>query len=236
MMSSIWDSSASQPTYWFTESDVFKNWLTGPERRLFCPGIPGAGKSVLAARVTGHLRSLVSSDETVNLAFVFCDYKAADQLSTLNILGAILRQLVQNRKSLAEPLLTLYEQHVESQTLPSPGELISAILAIAKKHEHVFIVVDALDEIPIIKGRRQQLLKAFHRLHLESDTIRFLVTSRTSPDIVHEFEGDPSFEVLAMPEDIERYVESRFDDFKAPLNEDFCKLVKSTIVDAANGM
>src|SRR5262245_58071509 len=40
---------------WFLESPEFANWLREPGSTLFCPGIPGAGKTMLAAITIDHL-------------------------------------------------------------------------------------------------------------------------------------------------------------------------------------
>jgi hypothetical protein len=34
---------------WFLETTEFKKWLDGSDKTLFCPGIPGAGKTMMAA-------------------------------------------------------------------------------------------------------------------------------------------------------------------------------------------
>jgi hypothetical protein len=40
---------------WFLGFMEFGEWLQGPEKTLFCPGIPGAGKTIMAAIAIKHL-------------------------------------------------------------------------------------------------------------------------------------------------------------------------------------
>ena len=40
---------------WFLESSIFTTWLQEPKSSLFCPGIPRAGKTILAAITIDHL-------------------------------------------------------------------------------------------------------------------------------------------------------------------------------------
>src|SRR5947207_3898983 len=40
---------------WFIDTPEFKRWLHGYDKTLFCPGIPGAGKTMMAAITIDHL-------------------------------------------------------------------------------------------------------------------------------------------------------------------------------------
>ncbi|KAL9048114.1 MAG: hypothetical protein Q9162_007855 [Coniocarpon cinnabarinum] len=78
---------------WFLESLKFKSWLQGPDKTLFCPGIPGAGKTMIAAVAIDHLCQMAHSTG-VGVAYLFCSYKAQFDQSALNLFAAILKQLV----------------------------------------------------------------------------------------------------------------------------------------------
>jgi hypothetical protein len=60
---------------WFLDSPEFVSWLRGPRSTLFCPGIPGAGKTMLAAIAIDHILKARISDST-GIAYVFCNYKS----------------------------------------------------------------------------------------------------------------------------------------------------------------
>ena len=40
---------------WLLNSKEFRTWLDGTEQTLFCPGIPGAGKTIITSLVINEL-------------------------------------------------------------------------------------------------------------------------------------------------------------------------------------
>ena len=53
---------------WFVDSPEFKRWLQGSDKTLFCPGIPGAGKTMMAAITIDHIcRTTLCDDIRVAL-------------------------------------------------------------------------------------------------------------------------------------------------------------------------
>src|SRR6266516_6004346 len=95
---------------WFLNSPKFKEWIHGPNRTLFCPGIPGAGKTIMAATTIDHLWETKQSD-TIGVAYIYCNYKTKVDQNTTSLLAAILKQLVQARPSITEPVTCLYDRH-----------------------------------------------------------------------------------------------------------------------------
>jgi hypothetical protein len=49
---------------WFLKSAPFIEWLEGKNKTLFCPGIPGAGKTMVASIVVNHLKTSFPDDRT----------------------------------------------------------------------------------------------------------------------------------------------------------------------------
>lgn len=75
---------------WFTDSPEFLSWLQGSNQTLFCPGIPGAGKTMIAAIAVDHLWRHVQNDD-IGVAYIYCNYKTqADQTPT-NLVATILK-------------------------------------------------------------------------------------------------------------------------------------------------
>jgi hypothetical protein len=234
---SLCSRSAASSGTWFLDSAEFRDWLDGPERMLFCPGIPGGGKTIITARAIDSLERRISrSNNNENIAYVFCDYKTANERSAARALSSMLQQLVDNNKLLAEPLLTLYDTHVEAKTYPSMDELISAIESIASQQTNVYLAIDAVDELPVAGRQRNQLLKTLQRLHSEAASVRILITSRPAPDIVKELSDIPTLDIQAMGGDLEHYIEDRFEEFKAPLDDKFKTLIEETVLAVAHGM
>lgn len=55
---------------WLINSPQFKKWLEVIGSTLFCPGIPGAGKTIIASIVIDYLSKIVKQDGSVGLAYV----------------------------------------------------------------------------------------------------------------------------------------------------------------------
>jgi predicted ATPase with chaperone activity len=90
---------------WFAESPKFLSWIHGSNQTLFCPGIPGAGKTMIAAIAIDYLWKHVQNKD-IGVAYIYYNYKTqADQTAT-KLAAVILKQLIQERPSIAEPVVT----------------------------------------------------------------------------------------------------------------------------------
>lgn len=79
---------------WFLDASKFTDWLDGRNKTLFCPGICGAGKTMITAIAINHLLNVVWSS-AVGIAYVYCNYKSQVDQNATDLLAAILKQLVQ---------------------------------------------------------------------------------------------------------------------------------------------
>lgn len=53
---------------WLLESRNFQNWLNSGKKTLFCPGIPGAGKTILSSVVADYVSSICHGDLMTGVA------------------------------------------------------------------------------------------------------------------------------------------------------------------------
>jgi hypothetical protein len=68
-------------------------WLSEARGTLFCPGIPGASKTIVVAIAIDYLlKSMQNSSH--GIAYVYCNYKAREEQDAASILAAVLKQLV----------------------------------------------------------------------------------------------------------------------------------------------
>ena len=220
---------------WFLDSHEFTTWLETPKKTLFCPGIPGAGKTVIAATAIDHLKRMQSNSK-VAVAYIYCNYKAKEDQSASTFLAAILKQLAQGRPVMTE-VTDLHERHSKYGTRPSLEDLYNALTLVLSKFSHTYIVVDALDECRNDDDTRHQLLNKLRALQQNGD-VRLMATSRFIPDIEAEFETAMKLEILAREEDIERFVAGQIHRLPKCIRTDD-KLqaeVQSRIAKAAEGM
>lgn len=226
-----------QTNAWFLQTSEFIAWRDEPNQILYCPGIPGAGKTVMAATVIDHLETRIGYPaQAENLAYVFCDYKAQENQTETQLLGALVQQLVQNDPTLAQPLLTICEHHIERKTSPTAEDMFQLLLSLVNSQKVVYIIVDALDELTETGRKRSKLIEKLLRLQSHRSIIKLLFTSRSVPETDRTFAKAPRLEVRANPEDIKGYVTARLSQFQTRMSNGLDEKVISTIVSASNGM
>ncbi|KAJ5752462.1 hypothetical protein N7520_009379 [Penicillium odoratum] len=196
---------------WFIQTNSFRQWVhstTLYQRTLFCPGIPGAGKTFLASTVVNELQHSFQHDSSVGLAFFYCEFR--ERVTLESILSCILGQLARKLPVFPEPLEDLYDDHLETRTRPSASSLLEALDITISRFIKVFIVIDALDECILPGGTRATLLDNIFALQTRYN-LGFLATSRDHPEITVRFDGKPCLRIRANEDDIERFLRGQLD-------------------------
>jgi hypothetical protein len=219
---------------WFLDAPEVARWFNEPKATLFCPGIPGAGKTMIAATAIDHLLEIAQTS-SCGVAFVYCNYKAREEQDASSLLAALLKQLVQSQVSAIEPVERLHQRHADRGTKPSLNEIYSALRDVLMHYPRVYIVVDALDECQ--DRARRQLLAKLRDLEAGKD-VRLMVTSRSIPGIEDLFRKALRLEVQASREDVKRFVAGQI--YRLPgciqRNAALQEMVQEKIVEAADGM
>lgn len=221
---------------WFTESPEFQNWLHGSKQTLFCPGIPGAGKTTIAAIAVAHLWKHVQ-DQNIGVAYIYCNYKTqADQTAT-ELAATILSQLYQERPSIAESVANLYDRHADRRTRPLLEEIQTTLRAVVSEYSKVYVVVDALDECLDHDGSRSQLLAMLRTLQSTAN-LSLMATSRFIPEVEQKFSLSPRLEIRASASDVKRFVAGQI--YRLPgcvqREDELQKAVQDKISVAVDGM
>lgn len=221
---------------WFLDAHEFAKWLHGSNKTLFCPGIPGAGKTMMTAIAIDHILKIVWSG-AVGVAYVYCNYKAQVDQNAAGLLAAILKQLVQARPSIAEPVEILYMQHADRGTKPSLEEIFEALQSVIGSYSSVYLAVDALDECPDRDGTRRQFLAKLQDLQSGTD-LRLFATSRFIPDIVDEFNAALTLEIRASDGDVKRFVAGQTYRLPKCIQRDdtLQDMMQERVVQAVDGM
>ncbi|KAH7353153.1 hypothetical protein BKA66DRAFT_516228 [Pyrenochaeta sp. MPI-SDFR-AT-0127] len=221
---------------WFLDSPEFIEWVQGSSQTLFCPGIPGAGKTMMAAITVDHLQKTVQTPD-IGVAYLYCNYKRREEQTTSSLLAAMLKQLVQGQPTIAMPVLSLYDHHVVRRTRPSIDETLGAMQSVLANYRRVYVVIDALDECPDRDGTRNQLIRHCRSLQGKTD-LRLMATSRHISDIEDKFKDMPWLEVRASNADVKRYVAGQIDRLAKCVQRDteLQELVQNKIVEAVDGM
>ncbi len=134
---------------------------------------------------------------------IFCDYKSMVEQTVENILRGLLKWLVQDY-GLSPLTKTLYANR--KTKLPSCDDLTKCLSeALQCASSHVYIVLDALDELA--NDHREDLINVVrgslgHKIYL-------LVTLRPDIGLDFLFEGDTTLDIEASVDDIEIYIRDR---------------------------
>ncbi|KAH9233141.1 hypothetical protein K456DRAFT_1725235 [Colletotrichum gloeosporioides 23] len=163
--------------HWIVDHRSFRDWLTGPQRRLlWITGEPGKGKTMLMCHTINCLR-----DQGRRPLYYFC--QATRKTTATDVVRGLLWSLLMEDRSLIQPLRHDYEQKGEMlfQDSNSWGVLCAMLTSILSDHPgvKVTIVVDALDEC---ETGLDDLLRFLTTL---SKIARTIVLSRDLPKITN---------------------------------------------------
>ncbi|KAH7123246.1 hypothetical protein B0J13DRAFT_484543, partial [Dactylonectria estremocensis] len=188
-------------------------------RTLFCPGTPGAGKTIAAASAIEELKNRYRNDATVAVIYLYCNYQRKESQTAQDLFESLLRQLFDGLPTLPGSIHALYERYYQGQFRPRIDEVIHCIHEVAVTYSRVFIVIDALDECSDTSGNeckkhsgdRTRLLSEVFQLQAQC-LVNFFATSRPTPDILETFVQYPSFEVRANEQDVLKYLDAHMSE------------------------
>ncbi|KAK4213862.1 ankyrin repeat-containing domain protein [Rhypophila decipiens] len=230
---------------WFLNSAEYQTWLRSPGETLFCPGIPGSGKTMLTAIAIDHLEARFrKTTENVGIAYIFFSYKKEGSQGLMDVLASLLRQLCAYRHPLPAEIQELYKEYTKnSDRRLTRGELVDNLDKVAQSFSQVFIFFDALDECR--QGSTLlSILSEMFGLQKKRRTVNLLATSRYIPEIMSEFndrkEGrtTPVVEVRASEADVRKYLEGQSQDLLpfARRDKELQGQIVTKIVAAVQGM
>lgn len=224
---------------WFLKSETYRTWLNSkPEsnhRTLFCPGIPGAGKTILMSAVVDDItRRFVPSEMTVT-AYVYCNFRRKEVQTVEHFLSSLIKQTARALAQIPDSVTKLYQDNKRSGTIPSALDLSDVFSSILGSFSTVFVLVDALDECDA--ESRFALLSILVDLQKKTPaTLKLFFTSRPSPEIEGRFHDALVCEIRAASEDIHRYVRHRLFQIPVCITNILEDRITNEIATAVDGM
>ena len=185
------------------ESPEFMDWKDSDNKVLWCPGIPGAGKTILSSVVIDHLQR-TRKHGTVGIAYVYCIYNDPDQTVDC-FLGSLLQQLAQQLPATLDTVKREYKKHVRSRTTLPTSEILRLLQSQTTVYDRVYIVVDALDECPENDQTRKKLLDS---LRVLGPKVHLLVTSRDIASTGRDFRNDVRMDIRANDKDVRSFIKA----------------------------
>ncbi|KAJ7193741.1 ankyrin repeat-containing domain protein [Mycena pura] len=225
----IWQPGTGE---WLLATPRFKQWESGYQKFLWCRGIPGAGKTVIASRVVNYLNN-GTQNSNIGVACIYLNHKETESQTVQNLLGALLKQLV-FRKPIGAVLHNSYELHLEQQTKPSLDELLELLKSALTEYLKAYLIIDGLDEYP--EKERNVLLR-----YLAKCRASVLMTSRPHTNPGFFFPDLSIQEIRATEADISRYLEARIVESPLlsrhiPAQPELYTEIESAILNSIDGM
>ncbi|RYP64225.1 hypothetical protein DL770_009235 [Monosporascus sp. CRB-9-2] len=143
---------------WLLDSVEYQTWINMDKQTLFCPGIPGAGKTILTSIVVDDLSTRFQSDRKTGFAYIYCIFQRQAEQTVDNLLASaylnermlllqsdIFDEEIRNmvKKKIIEAtdgMFLLAELHMNTLiSLPTKGDIKDAL-------EHFAKGIDGLDE------------------------------------------------------------------------------------------
>ncbi|CEN61886.1 hypothetical protein ASPCAL08533 [Aspergillus calidoustus] len=204
---------------------------------LWLTGIPGAGKTILAARIVQELQK--SSPEKV--IFFFCKHGDQERDSFLAVARGLLNQLLRHNKALVPHL---YDCATDSATgtltsIFSAQELLGLAL---RSLPSIFIVLDGVDECPSKESRTlvSWIRKEVESINNDSGDARCLFVSQDDQICNQLLKDIPLLKVTKDRNmgDLRIYCDSLSSSWVGSfhLSEDRRNVIVQSIVDKAAGM
>ena len=116
--------------------------------------------------------------ESVTVACLYCDFQDQERQTATNMIGALIRQIVNALKVVPTEIEEAFERaerEVEGRGLRVP-EIVKLLQAALVPVKRTFICIDALDECP--EKHLSQLLSSLHAVSQASPGIQLFITGR----------------------------------------------------------
>jgi Cdc6-like AAA superfamily ATPase len=222
---------------WILNSDQFRRWINQETSILFCPGIPGAGKTMATSIAIDHLQEKFRARRDIGIAFIYFNFHQHIEQGILGLFSCLLRQLSFQTVGMDE-VTKLYKYHTPRRSRPSFQEILDSLKKIIMSFSSTFVLLDALDECRLPDGVLKLLTEAFE---LQATTgFSLFATSRFIPEIKENFEQKSAtfMEIRASDDDMLGYLDSSLSRLPSFVLKDYQlqEKVKSAVIKAANGM
>ncbi|KAJ5311653.1 hypothetical protein N7476_007513 [Penicillium atrosanguineum] len=172
---------------WFLGCEDFRQWKESENAVLFCPGIPGAGKTFLSSIVINELDKLRLSDKggvkDSAILMLYCKWDDSQSQSIDCLLASLVKQVAQRYGLVSEETTNMFLKHSKSETSPGREEYLTILNAELNRFPKTFVVVDGLDEL---REERSRLLLV-ETLTSMNIKINLMVTSRPVDNITRHF-------------------------------------------------
>ncbi|KAL8668604.1 MAG: hypothetical protein Q9168_006772 [Polycauliona sp. 1 TL-2023] len=219
---------------WLRTSDHYQHWHNSGQSALWINGIPGSGKSVVAASLINDLHH----KEHVPVLYFFFRYANLANRTPKQMIRDWLSQLLDHSTLLQSRLKDLSEKSTSHESVTF-ADLSTIFTSAATALPKVYCVADALDEMEPGNDWFLHVLAEMGRQ--KPSTLKLLLTSRQSPHIEKVYK-----EPLVLPinldrrlidRDIATYIHHRLSGHPMIKSSgDHGEMIQSTVQTKSNGL
>jgi len=94
---------------WLLDSEEYKKWGEGSEDKLLCFGLPGAGKTMIAAIVINGILTRYANERYNVVLFIYCNYNRVGAQDSRQFFSNLLRQIVYSSPSVPDAVEASYK-------------------------------------------------------------------------------------------------------------------------------
>ena len=141
---------------WFLEAPKFISWIVGNSPTLWCPGIPGSGKTILTSMVVDHLLSTYENNSEIGVAYIYCNYREQREQTVINLVGTVLQHLlvkkIGNNGVISGTIRKAYRRHLSRRTRPNLEEMTALLLGEVQVYDRTFSLLMPWMNVPKAMG------------------------------------------------------------------------------------
>lgn len=203
--------------------------LTNAFTHIFTDG----GDSSLIVDYMQRWRFEANPGLKIAVAVMYLRYNDLKQ-TLANLLGSVIKQLIQELDLLPHGVQELYQQHFVHDTTPTFEEIVLALVAVLQEFDRSYLIVDGLDECS------EEVCWALEE-HLQGLDAHILITSRNIDAIGDELSAFERIEIRAHEEDLELFIDQQVRKNRnlrkmIQKNPNVRRDIKDTVVKIADGM
>lgn len=178
----------------------------------------GSGKSILSSSVIKHLEERHASKPSTALAYFYFSFSDIKKQNVGGMLASLIKQIGSRQPN--KQLLQRLDDYMIKGQRPDTKTLGEVLISSLAGFSNIYIVIDAIDECPMLNERRERLLESLDYILTNApDSLHVFLTSRKEPDIDTQIRAHLSkpfkieIDLLAhrkiLNRDICRYIDSK---------------------------
>lgn len=224
---------------WFVQGSTFQAWLTQKNSFLWLNGFAGSGKSVLSSTAIQFAFRHRRSDSSIGIAFFYFTFNDESKRDELAMLRTLLVQLSSQLQDGHSDLARLHDSFKPG--IPPSSVLADYLRRLIQRFHHVYIILDALDEISPSRAQEDVLDRIEMMQNWSFTGLHLLVTSRDLPNIRRSltFSSDQEVKMrnAGINKDIENFISSRLrEDRRLQKWLPYCSKIEETLAKRAQGV